>query len=206
MTPALNDLLIFERELWSQGYHAVAGVDEAGRGPLAGPVVAAAVVFPPGQMHLDGVFDSKQLSKFKRERAVPIITRYAMAIGIGVVSEKIIDKKNILRATYQAMQEAIAELSIYPDFVLIDGRGTPPWDIPSQFVIKGDARSLSIAAASIIAKVERDQIMMDLHRLYPQYGFITNKGYPVKSHIEAMRRFGLSPSHRRSFKPKALLP
>jgi ribonuclease HII len=199
------DLLHHERQQWQNGRQIVAGVDEAGRGPLAGPVVAAAVVFPPSLSDTFGINDSKKLSPKNRERLKPLIEDIALAIGVGIVDHIDIDRINILQATYKAMQIAVQQLSFMPDFVLIDGRGIPDLEMPCESIIKGDSKSVSIAAASIIAKVTRDHIMIDMHEKYPHYGFTQHKGYGTKKHIQAIREHGLSPIHRRSFRPRALM-
>lgn len=177
----------------------VAGVDEAGRGPWAGPVVAAAVI-----LNLDdipsGINDSKKLSEKKRECLFPVI-KEKCCFGIGIVDEKIIDEINILEATKLAMIQAVANLSIRPGMVLVDGNHTPDFGCRSQAIIGGDSKSLSIAAASIIAKVTRDRIMQDLHKLFPQYGWDRNAGYGTRIHQEGLAKFGPSPYHRTSFAP-----
>ena len=197
-------LLDIETELWRQGYAAVAGVDEAGRGPLAGPVVAAAVVFSPTLSKTLGIQDSKTLSPKKRQALVPVIREHALAVGVGVVEHDLIDRINILQASLEAMRRALAEIALPIDYVLIDGNRAPAVAQPCRTIVKGDALSLSIAAASIIAKVTRDDLMLNWHEKFPQYDFARHKGYPTKQHLEAIRRFGLSPIHRRSFHPKTL--
>ncbi|MBN1480432.1 ribonuclease HII [candidate division KSB1 bacterium] len=197
-------LLTFESSLWRRGYRAVAGVDEAGRGPLAGPVVAAAVIFPPTQKDSLGIYDSKSLTAKKRELLFGVIQEVALSYGIGIIDHMEIDAINILRATYKAMQQAIRFCQPQPDYVLVDGRGVPDVTMPIEAIVKGDCRSLSIAAASIVAKVTRDRLMFELHSRYPEYGFRQHKGYPTKSHMQAIRAFGLSPVHRRSFRPREL--
>lgn len=199
-----GDLLIYERQLWQQGLQWVAGVDEAGRGPLAGPVVAAAIIFPRGQEILSGVNDSKKLTAAQREKAYEVIMQQAAGAGIGIVSESEIDEINILQATYRAMLQAVNNLGQPPQHLLIDGRGRPETFYPVTTLIKGDSRSLSIAAASIIAKVTRDRLMLEFHNQYPQYGFARHKGYPTKAHLQAIRQHGWCPIHRRSFHPKQL--
>jgi ribonuclease HII len=199
-----GDLLYFERQLWQQGLEWIAGVDEAGRGPLAGPVVAAAVVFPAGQPILSGINDSKKLSAAQRDAAYQVILQEAVEVGVGVVSETEIDEINILQATYRAMLQAVNKLASPPQHLLIDGRGKPETLYPVTTLIKGDSRSLSIAAASIIAKVTRDRLMLEYHDTYPQYGFGRHKGYPTKAHLQAIRQHGWCPIHRRSFHPKNL--
>jgi len=188
----------FERELWGQGIRSVAGVDEAGRGPLAGPVVAAAVIVAPGTF-IPFVNDSKLLSPRVREQLYEEIIEAAVTVGIGVVDAKTIDQVNILQATMQAMQIAVARLSVEPEFILVDGRQLPPWQVPSRSIIAGDRCSFSIAAASIVAKVTRDRIMMEYHKLYPQYRFDRHKGYATREHIKMITQFGFSDIHRRSF-------
>jgi ribonuclease HII len=197
-------MLSYEWDLWRRGRTRIAGIDEAGRGPLAGPVVAAAVVFPEGQEHIAGITDSKKLSPLRREQLLPVIYRTATAVGIGIVSEMDIDDLNILQATYKAMSLAVDNLGLCPDYLLIDGRGGPHSDIPYSAVVKGDTLSLSIAAATIVAKVRRDEIMREYDRMFPDYLFARNKGYPTRQHMNAIRRFGLCPIHRRSFRPKQL--
>ena len=198
-------LLEYERTLWQSGFAAIAGVDEAGRGPLAGPVVAAAVIFPKGRSEIFGIFDSKMLSEKSRNSMFGVIKDEALSYGIGIVDHIDIDSLNILQATYKAMSLAIENCAMEPDYVLVDGRGLPPLTIPAQAIVKGDTKSMSIAAASILAKVTRDRLMVVLHDRYPEYGFQQHKGYPTKRHIQAIRTFGLSPVHRRSFRPKQLL-
>ncbi len=198
------DWLYYERELWRSGFCHVAGVDEAGRGPLAGPVVAAAVVFRPDAPPIDGINDSKQLSASRREELFKTIIASATSIGVGSASPEEIDRFNILQATYLAMARAIALLIPPPDQLLIDGRGMPRSGVPGRALVKGDCLSMSIAAASIIAKVTRDQIMVNYDALHPAYGFAGHKGYPTEGHIKAIRQHGLCPIHRRSFHPRAL--
>lgn len=189
----------FERNAYQSGYNLIAGIDEAGRGPLAGPVVAAAVILPReyGQAEIN---DSKRLSASKREKLFDIIWADALAIGLGVVEAAVIDEVNILQATLMAMKEACAELNPTPDFLIIDGINSLSLPIPQQTLIKGDSRSISVAAASIIAKVSRDRIMEIYHRQFSQYNFIKNKGYGTKEHLAAIREFGLCKLHRRTFR------
>lgn len=189
----------FERSAYQSGYNLVAGIDEAGRGPLAGPVVAAAVILPReyGQAEIN---DSKRLSPSKREKLFDIIWNDALAIGLGVVEAAVIDEINILQATLMAMKEACAELNPTPDFLIIDGINSLSLPIPQQTLIKGDSRSISVAAASIIAKVSRDRIMEIYHRQFSRYNFIKNKGYGTKEHLAAIREFGLCKLHRRTFR------
>jgi ribonuclease HII len=176
----------------------VAGVDEAGRGPLAGPVVAAAVILPE-TFSLPGLTDSKQLTEKARERLYPLICSQALAVGIGVARAEEIDQVNILHATLRSMQRAVGRLRVPPDFLLVDGNVPVPLALPQQALVKGDARSLSIAAASVVAKVVRDRIMCSLDRLHPGYGLAGHKGYGSAAHLEAIGRLGPSPCHRRTF-------
>ncbi|HZY31062.1 MAG TPA: ribonuclease HII [Candidatus Methylomirabilis sp.] len=185
--------------LRAEGYRLIAGVDEAGRGCLAGPVVAAAVILPPAAV-IDGVDDSKRLSPRRREQLDAAIRGQALAIGIGVVPEKVIDAINILQATLLAMQQAIGALDPSPDFLLIDGDRSPTCSIPHRAIPSGDRLYFPISAASILAKVARDRMMQQYHRAYPQYGFGQHKGYGTKDHLLAIARFGASPLHRRSFR------
>jgi len=194
-----KDLWAFEREARKGGYIQVAGVDEAGRGPLAGPVVSAAVVLPKS-FDIEGVDDSKKLSHKKRTDLFPRIQDAAHAVGVGIVDAQVIDRINILQATLQSMAMAVADLSVSPDFLLVDGIFEIAMPLPQKTLTKGDSRSISIAAASIIAKVTRDRLMVKYDKLYPQYGFAKHKGYPTKAHKEAVRQFGCSPIHRKSFK------
>jgi ribonuclease HII len=193
----------FEKIAYKEGYKFVAGVDEAGRGPLAGPVVAAAVILPPDYMNAE-INDSKQLSAAKREKLYEIINKDAVSIGTGIVDTEIIDHLNILQATLQAMREAVLELPTSPDFLLIDGLHRVPVITPQKPVVKGDSLSISIAAASIIAKVSRDRIMEIYHRQFPQYNFRQNKGYGTKEHCDAIKQFGICKIHRKSFHVKNL--
>ena len=190
----------YERELWSEGFSLIAGVDEAGRGPLAGPVVAAAVILPKGSF-LSGLDDSKKLSPQKREEIFLGIWREAGAVGVGVVSEVTIDRINILQATYLAMRQAVSELKVSPDYLLVDGMTVPGLDTPQLAIVSGDSLSISVAAASIVAKVTRDRIMAEKDKRFPQYGFAKHKGYGTKGHLRALGEYGVSPLHRRSFRP-----
>lgn len=198
-------LLTMEQEerIRAQGYSAVCGVDEAGRGPLAGPVVAAAVILAPGTQ-LPGVNDSKKLSEKKREQLFDYVRENALAYGIGEASEAEIDEINILNATFLAMRRAIENMDAAADFALIDGNRIQGLDIPAECVIGGDAKVLSIAAASILAKVTRDRKMRQLAEVYPQYGFEKHKGYGTKAHYAAIEQYGVCPIHRRSFLKKVL--
>lgn len=194
-------LLERESELWNCGYNAIAGVDEAGRGPLAGPVVACACILPKG-MVFRGVKDSKQLSGIERKRLADLLTSHPdVHWAIGLVSAEKIDQINILRATLLAMQQALRALPSRPDFILVDGKDCPPSDLPQQAVVHGDALSQSIAAASIIAKVRRDEIMEEYHLRWPDYGFNQHKGYGTEAHLQAVQIYGLCPIHRKSFAP-----
>ncbi len=189
-------MLCYEREYAS--YHAICGIDEAGRGPLAGPVVAAAVILDVNCPILD-VNDSKQLSEKKREALYDVIMEKAVSVGVGMASPEVIDEINILQADYAAMREAVSKLNPQPDLLLNDAVTIPEVRVRQVPIIKGDAKSLSIAAASIIAKVTRDRMMREYDRLFPEYGFAKNKGYGTAEHIEALKAFGPSPIHRRSF-------
>jgi ribonuclease HII len=188
----------FEKRLWTTG-KLPAGVDEAGRGPLAGPVVAAAVIFPRG-CSLDGIKDSKKLSPKRREELFCEIEKFALTTAIAIIKPQIIDQINILRASLLAMEQAVEKLNTQPDYILIDGNYPIRIQIRQETIIKGDAKCCSIAAASILAKVTRDAIMGDYHLLYPQYNFKRHKGYPTKEHLEAISKFGPSPIHRKTFK------
>lgn len=194
----LKHMLEIEDSLYQKGYKLVCGVDEAGRGPLCGPVVAAAVILNKDEM-IEGVNDSKKLSEKKRENLYDIITKKALAVGVGISDVDIIEDINILNATKLAMKQAINNLKINPDFVLIDGNQMIDIDIDAQTVVSGDAKSESIAAASIIAKVTRDRLLKDYDKKYPEYGFAKHKGYGTKSHIEAIQKYGLTDIHRPSF-------
>ncbi len=197
------DLWRYEQAARLAGHVRIAGIDEVGRGPLAGPVVAACVVLPDG-FDLLGINDSKKLTERQRERAEERIRRDALAIGLGLVEPDVIDRINILRATHQAMRQAFLALSPAPDYVLIDG--LPVRDFPCSAclaVVSGDSHSVSIAAASIIAKVARDRLMCDYDAQYPEYGFAGHKGYGAAKHLAALRQHGPCPIHRRSFAPVA---
>lgn len=197
-------MLQYERELWSNGVGPVAGVDEAGRGPLAGPVVAAAAMFAP-EFFIPDVNDSKQLTSEQREALYGQITSGALSIGVGIVDHRIIDEINILNATFKAMHEAIRQLSVSPAHLLIDGNRFTDMGIPYTTIVSGDALSFSIAAASIIAKVTRDRLMVEYDVQYPGYGFMSNKGYATKEHRDAIARQGFCEIHRRSFELKTQL-
>ena len=190
----------FEAETAAQGFARIAGVDEAGRGPLAGPIVAGAVVLAEP---LGGLNDSKQLSEPERERLYHALQEGGHAVGMGVVTAEEIDRFGIQSANYQAMARAVAALPAAPDFVLVDGFKVAGVAWPQARIIKGDCRSVSIAAASVAAKVTRDRMMMELDEAFPGYGFARNKGYGTREHLEALRRLGPCPAHRRSFAPLA---
>ena len=192
------DLWEIERELHAKGVGLICGVDEAGRGPLAGPVCAAAVILPP-ETELPGLNDSKKLSEKKREALFPEIQRLALAWSVAFASVEEIEERNILGATMLAMNRTIAGLSLRPELALIDGNRNKEIEVPSRCVVHGDARCASIAAASILAKVSRDRLMVELAREYPQYGFEQHKGYGTKAHYAALREFGPCPVHRPSF-------
>jgi ribonuclease HII len=188
----------FETIAYKEGYKLIAGVDEAGRGPLAGPVVAAAVIFPSGYQN-HSINDSKKISAALRNELYDVIKNEAVAVGVGVAEVELIDRINILRASLQAMREAVLELDADADCLLVDGLYKVPLKIPQMTIVKGDALSVSIAAASIIAKVSRDRIMEMYHRQFPQYNFLQNKGYGTKAHRDALKEFGMSKIHRKSF-------
>lgn len=193
-----NIMCKYEKDAYSKGYKMVAGIDEAGRGPLAGPVVSAAVILPE-DIFINGLNDSKKLSAKKRESLYSEILDTCIDHGIGIVDEKCIDGINILNATKKSMSIAVNALNIKPDMLFIDAVELNEVDIKQLSIIKGDGLSISIAAASIIAKVTRDRIMDEMHILYPQYGFINHKGYGTKQHMEAIRKYGRCPIHRTSF-------
>lgn len=193
-----TDFWEIERGLYQKGYTAVCGIDEAGRGPLAGPVCAGAVILPP-ELEIPGLNDSKKLTDKKRRALYDEITRQAVAWAVCMVDEKVIDEINILQATFRAMAGALAGLKTVPDFVLVDGNRDPELGIATQTVVKGDARSANVAAASILAKVTRDRFMEQQAERYPQYGFEIHKGYGTKAHYAALREYGPCPIHRQSF-------
>lgn len=193
-------MLRVEREYWRRGMTRVGGVDEVGVGPLAGPLVAAAVILPP-EPPLRGVDDSKKLSAKQRERLAKEIEACAVACGIGIVEVAEVDRLNVLWASVEAMRRAVQSLAVPPEQLLIDARRIPGLSIPQQSIVGGDRRSYSIAAASILAKVTRDRIMRELDQLYPEYGFSRHMGYGTPLHLEVLSRLGPSPVHRRSFVP-----
>lgn len=190
----------YEDELEKKGIKYIAGVDEVGRGPLVGPVVTACVILPPGYT-LEGLTDSKKLSLKKREMYFDIIMKDALSVSVGMKSEDVIDDVNIYEATKLAMYEAINNSKIKPEHVLIDAMKLEELDIPSTSIIKGDLKSITIAAASVIAKVTRDRMLVELDKKYPEYGFAKNAGYGTKQHIEAIEKYGIIKEHRKTFKP-----
>ncbi len=189
----------FETELYNNGINFIAGIDEVGRGPLVGPVVTAAVILPK-DFYDERINDSKKLTEKKRELLYDVIMENAISVGIGISSEDVIDEINILNATKRAMLEAVNNLSVKPEHLLIDAVKLDT-DIPQTSIIKGDAKSESIAAASIIAKVTRDRMMVELDKIHPEYDFKHNKGYGTKKHIEAIRKYGIIKEHRKTFAP-----
>lgn len=198
-----KDWLLYEKEAQNSGYNIVCGVDEAGRGPLAGPVFAAAVILPQGLV-IEGIDDSKKLSEKNREALYIEIKSLALAFNVAFATEKEINEVNILNATFLAMKRAVEGLSLRPDLVLIDGNRAPELELPTKTIIKGDSLSASIAAASILAKVERDRLMKKLSEKYPSYGFEKHKGYGTKMHVEAIKKHGPAEIHRKSFLKKIL--
>lgn len=188
----------YEEKRYAEGYTAVCGCDEAGRGPLCGPVVAAAVILPRGCV-IDGLDDSKKLTEKKREKLYDVIIEKALAYGIAEASPEEIDEINILNASLLAMRRAVDKLGIKADFALIDGNQSRGFGIDTETVVKGDSKSYSIAAASILAKVTRDRGCIELDRLYPEYGIAKHKGYPTKEHMDAVRLYGPAPIHRKTF-------
>ena len=191
----------FEEELFAQGYQVICGVDEAGRGPLAGPVCAAAVILPP-HLEIPGLDDSKKLSDKRRRELFPVIKEQAIAYGIGLASHEEIDEINILQATFLAMERAIAQLQIKPEYALVDGNRTKDFGLPVKTVVKGDSLSANIAAASVLAKVTRDMLMEEAAVEYPGYGFEIHKGYGTRAHYDALRAQGASAIHRMTFLKK----
>lgn len=194
----LEEMLFFERDCYSKNFNLVAGIDEVGRGPLAGPVVASVVILPK-DCKIQGVNDSKKLTEKKRVELDKIIKEKAIAYAIGVIDHKVIDEINILQATYEAMRQALDKIEVKPDFILNDAVVIPYVDIPQRGIVEGDGKSMSIAAASIIAKVYRDNLMVEYSEKYPDYGFESNKGYGAASHIAKIQADGLCEIHRRSF-------
>jgi ribonuclease HII len=193
------EMTAFERSIRAQGFQAIAGIDEVGRGPLAGPVVAAAVILPEA-FYLPGIDDSKKLTEQKREQYFEIITTSAVGVGIGIIDVEEIDRINILEASKKAMLAAIVQLPVQPDYLLVDAvKLETPY--PCESIIKGDARSASIAAASIIAKVTRDRMMREINNKHPEYGFDSNMGYGTAEHLQAVKKHGITSYHRKSFSP-----
>lgn len=188
----------YQRKAEEKGFFTVCGVDEAGRGPLAGPVCAAAVIMPLG-LEIDGLNDSKKLSEVKREALFDVVKERALSYGIGWASEQEIDEYNILQATFLAMRRAVEAMPVCVDYALVDGNRMPPLAIPGETIVKGDSKCACIAAASILAKVSRDRLLRDWEAHYPEYGFAKHKGYGTKAHYEAIKKYGILPVHRRSF-------
>lgn len=197
------DINEFENNLKAKGYKYIAGVDEAGRGPLAGPVYAAAVILPDN-CDIEGINDSKKLTEKKREKLYDEIIEKAVAWSVSAVDEKVIDEINILNATHLAMNNAVNSLQIKPDYVIIDGNSIKNMTLPHETVVKGDAKCFSIAAASILAKVSRDRYITQLAEQYPEYGFEKHKGYGTKAHYAALEEYGITPIHRKTFLKKLL--
>lgn len=195
------DWLEYENIAYADGYEIVCGVDEAGRGPLAGPVYAAAVILPKGHI-IEGVNDSKKLSEKKRDELFDKVIDECAAYSVGIATEKEIDEINILQATFLAMRRAVEGLNVKPDIALIDGNKTPGLDIEQRAIVKGDGKSANIAAASIIAKVSRDRYMLEMAAKYPEYQFEKHKGYGTKLHYEMLEKYGVSPIHRKTFLKK----
>ncbi|MGN0447336.1 MAG: ribonuclease HII [Acutalibacteraceae bacterium] len=193
----------FEKEALNEGYKVVCGIDEAGRGPLCGPVCAAAVILPV-DCEIEGINDSKKLSEKKREALYDVITEKALSYSTFMVGPDVIDEINILQATFLAMRTCVENLDIKPDIALIDGNGKPGLNITERTIVKGDAKSISIAAASILAKVTRDRYMLEIDKKYPEYQFSKHKGYGTKLHYEMIEKYGICPEHRRSFLKKIL--
>ncbi len=194
----LNNMMIYENELYCNGYNIIAGIDEAGRGPLAGPVVAGAVILKKGE-YIEGLNDSKKISPKKREKLYDEIIQKSLAYSLGIVDNNVIDEINILEATRLAMKKAIEGLEIKPDYLLIDAETHVKTDIPLKGIVKGDSLSVSIAAASILAKVTRDRMLLEFDKQYPQYEFAKHKGYGTALHIQKIGEYGLTPIHRKTF-------
>lgn len=201
---SFSQMALFERALYSFGYQFICGIDEAGRGPLAGPVVAAAVILPPSHS-IVGIRDSKQLSAMQREVLFDPIMKQALSVGIGLVENETIDRINILNATLLAMKKSLLDLSRRPDYLLIDALTLTDLSIPQKGIIHGDRQSVSIAAASIIAKVTRDRLMMEYHAEFPEYNFITHKGYGTEEHFAKIKKHGPCRLHRKTFRGVAAL-
>ena len=197
----MTDLWKYEHEAYDAGYETVCGVDEAGRGPLAGPVCAAAVILPR-DLEIEGLNDSKKLSDKRRRALYDIIVQEALAYGIAFATEQEIDEINILQATFLAMRRAMEQLTVRPSLALIDGNRETEFGLPVRTIVKGDSLSANIAAASILAKVTRDRFMEEQDAIYPQYGFAIHKGYGTRAHYDALRQHGMTPIHRRTFLKK----
>ena len=195
------DLWKFEHAAFADGFSVVCGVDEAGRGPLAGPVCAAAVILPP-DIQIEGLNDSKKLTDKKRRELFDVITAQAVSYAVAFCDEKVIDEINILQATFRAMRRAVESLGVRPELALVDGNRAADFGVPVRTIVKGDSLSASIAAASILAKVSRDQLMEQYDGTYPQYGFAVHKGYGTQRHYDALREYGPCPIHRMSFLKK----
>lgn len=195
------DLWKFEHAAFADGFSVVCGVDEAGRGPLAGPVCAAAVILPP-DIQIEGLNDSKKLTDKKRRELFDIITAQAVSYAVAFCDEKVIDEINILQATFRAMRRAVESLGVRPELALVDGNRAADFGVPVRTIVRGDSLSASIAAASILAKVSRDQLMEQYDGTYPQYGFAVHKGYGTQRHYDALREYGPCPIHRMSFLKK----
>ena len=196
-----NEMWVIENELYDEGYQLICGIDEAGRGPLAGPVCAAAVILP-ANAEIPGLNDSKKLSDKKRRELFPVIKETAVAYAIVMVDEKTIDEINILQATFRAMEQAANQLNVKPDYILVDGNKLPALTVPAKAVVHGDSLSASIAAASVLAKVTRDDFMLEQAKQYPEYGFDIHKGYGTKAHTAAIWEHGPCPIHRTTFLKK----
>ena len=195
----LNELKEIDKSYFKEGYNYICGIDEAGRGPLAGPVVVAAVIMPKDSM-IEGVNDSKKVSEKKREKLYELIIEEAISYSVGIVDQNEIDRINILNATKAGLTEAVRTLKVKPELILVDAlTNIDTCGVPYQSIIKGDAKSYSIAAASIIAKVTRDRIMREWDKVYPQYGFVAHKGYGTVAHIKALKEYGACPLHRKTF-------
>lgn len=195
----LNELKEIDKSYFKEGYNYICGIDEAGRGPLAGPVVVAAVIMPKDSM-IEGVNDSKKVSEKKREKLYELIIEEAISYSVGIVDQNEIDRINILNATKAGLTEAVRTLKVKPDLILVDAlTNIDTCGVPYKSIIKGDAKSYSIAAASIIAKVTRDRIMREWDKVYPQYGFVAHKGYGTVAHIKALKEYGACPLHRKTF-------
>ncbi len=200
LSAQFEQMMTYERKNYQLGKKLIAGIDEVGRGPLAGPVVAAAVILPE-DIYLPGINDSKKMSKAMRETLYDKIKEHAICYSIGIIDNNEIDRINIYQATIKAMMQAVSKLSHAPDHVLIDAMSLPNVSFTTESIIKGDQKSISIAAASILAKVTRDKMMLDLHREFPNYYFNKNQGYGTKDHIKALEEYGITPIHRQSFAP-----